>query len=198
MLLLDLTGFKAVNDRLGHDTGDALLRGVAAELAEFAARLGGVAGRLGGDEFVVLLPHLTRSGLIDAAAAVRNAVARAVPVNPGGEPPRPAGQAAPAVSCVVGLALPDALPDRDRPFRAADIALYHARHRHQPYALYRPGMTHPAAADRHGHRLRDRRPAAVPVVFDAAAFDVHTEADYTASGDITDADLAMHGLGDWC
>jgi diguanylate cyclase (GGDEF)-like protein len=193
VLLLDLTGFKAVNDRFGHDTGDALLRGVAAALAGLAAQLGGVAGRLGGDEFVVLLPNATRGGLIDAAAAARDAVARAVPVHPGGEVFGPAGRTAPAVSCVVGLAVADALADRDRPFRAADIALYHARHRLQPYALYQPGMTHPPATDRRGRRLRDRRPTVVPVVFDAAAFDLHTEIDRTDSAVTVDTDPTLHG-----
>jgi len=58
----------------------------------------------------------------------------------------------------------------DRPFRAADIALYHARHHGQPYAIYTPGMVHPAAADRRGPRLRDRRCAPQVARFDLAFF----------------------------
>lgn len=54
VLLLDLDGFKQVNDRHGHRTGDHLLRAVAAHLAA-ACLVGEVAVRLHGDEFAVLL-----------------------------------------------------------------------------------------------------------------------------------------------
>ncbi|MCB1958604.1 MAG: GGDEF domain-containing protein, partial [Rhodocyclaceae bacterium] len=57
VLAIDLDGFKAVNDRLGHATGDALLRQVAdrmsATCAKFANNI--MTARLGGDEFVVML-----------------------------------------------------------------------------------------------------------------------------------------------
>ncbi|WP_432827508.1 diguanylate cyclase domain-containing protein [Dactylosporangium sp. CA-092794] len=62
VLLVDLNGFKAVNDTYGHHVGDAVLAGVADRLAA-ATTPGGTAARLGGDEFAVLLPGA------DAAAA---------------------------------------------------------------------------------------------------------------------------------
>src|SRR5436305_8649386 len=54
LLLIDLDGFKGVNDALGHGTGDKLLTVVADRIREVAP--GGLPARLGGDEFAILLP----------------------------------------------------------------------------------------------------------------------------------------------
>ena len=58
LLLLDLDGFKEINDRLGHQVGDSLLQGFAERL-EREMPEGAFAARLGGDEFAVLLPGAT-------------------------------------------------------------------------------------------------------------------------------------------
>ena len=55
LVLLDLDGFKEVNDRLGHYVGDALLQEVAGRLQAYAEP-GDIVARLGGDEFAILLP----------------------------------------------------------------------------------------------------------------------------------------------
>lgn len=57
VLLIDLDGFKLINDGHGHEAGDAVLTAIAKRLQSIV-RSEDVVGRLGGDEFVVLLPRL--------------------------------------------------------------------------------------------------------------------------------------------
>lgn len=76
VLLADLNGFKAVNDRHGHDAGDAVLAAAGERLAAWCGR-NEVAGRLGGDEFVAVLAEDTRlpDRLADLAELLRQPVA---------------------------------------------------------------------------------------------------------------------------
>ncbi|MCW7540651.1 diguanylate cyclase [Aquabacterium sp. A7-Y] len=61
---LDLDGFKQVNDGLGHDAGDVVLREVAARILA-CVRANDVVARLGGDEFALVLTHLGEAGEVD-------------------------------------------------------------------------------------------------------------------------------------
>lgn len=113
--LLDLDGFKAVNDRLGHDTGDELLVAVSARL-KAELRHSDVVARLGGDEFVVLARGLGAEA--DAWQLGRKLVAAF------GQPFTVRGQ-----SCSVGLTAGFALApldghDASSLLRRADAAMY--------------------------------------------------------------------------
>lgn len=74
VMLLDLNGFKAVNDALGHHTGDRILVDAGAVLSRFQAR-GWTCGRLGGDEFAVICPGLDEKAMERAAQEVDTALA---------------------------------------------------------------------------------------------------------------------------
>ena len=70
VLFLDLDRFKHVNDTFGHEAGNDILRGVAAEIRS-AVRASDVAARYGGDEFVVILTRTDLAGATRVAEALR-------------------------------------------------------------------------------------------------------------------------------
>lgn len=74
LLLIDIDGFKAFNDALGHHAGDDCLRKVAAVIADSVRRAGDTVARYGGEEFAVLLPETDRSGASILAERIRAAV----------------------------------------------------------------------------------------------------------------------------
>jgi len=73
--LLDLDGFKDVNDRLGHPAGDEVLRGVARVIDD--SRVADDAFRIGGDEFAVLMPQTDPAAARLAAARLTHRIATA-------------------------------------------------------------------------------------------------------------------------
>ncbi|MEV6924458.1 GGDEF domain-containing protein [Dactylosporangium sp. NPDC051485] len=115
LLFVDLDGFKAVNDTLGHAAGDLLLAELSGRL-QAAVRRGDVVGRLGGDEFAVVLSPAGEDLAAEVAARIIDELSRPVPV--------PGGLA--EVGCSVGVALNGADGDEDLLARA-DMAMYEAK-----------------------------------------------------------------------
>jgi diguanylate cyclase (GGDEF)-like protein len=74
ILMVDIDHFKRINDRHGHDVGDAVLRAVAGAIAG-AVREGDVPARFGGEEFAVLLRRPTRRVAVEVGERIRAAVA---------------------------------------------------------------------------------------------------------------------------
>jgi len=118
VLVLDLDGFKSVNDTLGHHIGDQILVEVAARLTALH-RPGQISARLGGDEFATLLPHV--DSYADAVAWARALhAALAEPYTSFGFPVQ--------LTASIGVAMMS--EDNDTPgtlLRAADIAMYSAK-----------------------------------------------------------------------
>ena len=148
VLFLDFNGFKAVNDRLGHEAGDDLLRQIANRLRANLRAAGGPAGpralwrrrrrlqgpvvaRLGGDEFVVLLDRMREPADAEAVAA-RLVAALAEPYAVAGE--------AVVSSASVGVARIDASHrEAADVLREADAAMYEAKRDGREAADAEPG-----------------------------------------------------------
>jgi diguanylate cyclase (GGDEF)-like protein len=107
LVMLDLDGFKRLNDQLGHERGDRALREMADGLRT-TLRAGDVIARLGGDEFVALLSNSNLDGALAAAKRLRDAL--------------PSG-----VAFSAGVAVWDAREDIQELLRRADVALYAAK-----------------------------------------------------------------------
>ena len=114
-LVLDLDDFKRVNDRHGHDAGDACLRAVARAL-DATLRPGDLAGRLGGEEFLVVLPDTGHKGAWLVAERLRARIGE-LPMAPGVE-----------ITASFGVAsLPAHATSAGELVRAADHAMYEAK-----------------------------------------------------------------------
>ena len=123
LLFIDLDNFKNLNDSLGHDKGDALLRLVAARLAE-NVREGDTVARLGGDEFVVMLEDLSISA--DEATAQALAVAEKIREALNGE--YHFGSHARYSTPSIGITLFGGQQESvDEPLRRADLAMYQSK-----------------------------------------------------------------------
>jgi diguanylate cyclase (GGDEF)-like protein/PAS domain S-box-containing protein len=129
VLVVDLDGFKDVNDSLGHDAGDDLLTIVAARL-QGHTRAGDTVARLGGDEFVVLLEDTDAAGAIRVAELLLEALVRPVMLRDRTITP----------TASIGIALA-AGEDGDALLRNADLAMYAAKRQGKSrYRLFEPAM----------------------------------------------------------
>ena len=127
VLVLDLDGFKAVNDALGHEVGDLLLVAVARRL-NGVLRSGDTAARVGGDEFVVLCEDV-RGAHQAVAVAQRITAALAEPVSVG------SGEA--HVRASIGIALASGPgTEAESLLRDADAAMYRAKDHGGAYEVF--------------------------------------------------------------
>lgn len=136
VLLLDLDQFKEINDTLGHDVGDDLLRAVADRLRA-ALPASATLARLGGDEFAALLPGADVATATTAAGALLAVLDAPLAV---------AGHAL-RVGASVGIArAPDDGTDLVALLRRADVAMYVAKRGRRGLAVYDPAEDGHSAA----------------------------------------------------
>ncbi len=132
VLLLDLDGFKRVNDSQGHDAGDLLLKQVASRLVH-ALRDSDYIARLGGDEFLVVIPQVSdRETAARVAEKLIAAIAR----------PYSLGEQDASITTSIGISLfPEDGRDREVLMKGADLALYQAKDEGRNKArFFEPGM----------------------------------------------------------
>ena len=125
-LMIDVNGFKQVNDHLGHHAGDLVLKQVAQELKTML-RQSDILARFGGDEFVIALPETSHA---NAAAVAEKLRQLRIPI------PEGDGRGVPPVSLSVGISeIESNRAGAQEILEAADQSLYaHKQHRTDPIA----------------------------------------------------------------
>ncbi|GIE31698.1 hypothetical protein Ait01nite_047430 [Actinoplanes italicus] len=157
LILVDLDGFKDVNERFGHPTGDDLLVSVAGRLRGLMTGDGEITARLGGDEFALLLPG---AGPVAATAVCEEVLAAMrTPVPAGGQPLH--------ITASAGIRVFGPAADPVQVLSDADLALYAAKAAGKDQAAVFDVAMRQEQADR--IRLLERLRGAV----DAAEFAVH-------------------------
>jgi len=132
LMFIDLDEFKPVNDRLGHQVGDLLLKDVAQRLSDCVRRESDTVARIGGDEFVVLLPEMaTLQSTTLVAQKILAELSRTFVIDTHHI----------HISSSIGLAFfPDHGADEHVLLQIADAAMYHAKNngRNQMYVAPMP------------------------------------------------------------
>lgn len=123
VIMLDVDHFKAYNDHYGHQQGDACLRTQGEVLRVTIRRAGELAARYGGEEFVVVMPGASIQTAQEAAEAILAAIREQ-------QIPHARSPVAPVVTISLGVAvgMPGAKDDREQLIKAADVALFEAKH----------------------------------------------------------------------
>jgi diguanylate cyclase (GGDEF)-like protein len=170
VILIDLDGFKSVNDTYGHAAGDELLR-AAAERLNANVRANDTVSRLGGDEFVVLLPRLVDDQIADTVA---NRILRDL------AQPLLIGEAVLSIPASAGIALTrGGGTDVDDVMREADLALYQAKSDGKGVARRFDPAQFAAAEQRRQEEAELRR------ALDLAEFEVHYQPIVNLAGEHT-------------
>lgn len=133
ILFLDLDHFKRVNDTLGHQVGDVMLRAVAQRLKS-ELRTTDTLCRIGGDEFIVIIDTLSSNADMEMLA---NKLLSAL------DKPLLLGSTEIVPGASIGISIyPDDTTDRDDLIKMADTAMYSAKNDGRSgYAFYQPEMT---------------------------------------------------------
>ncbi|MFC7343686.1 putative bifunctional diguanylate cyclase/phosphodiesterase [Saccharopolyspora griseoalba] len=151
LCLFDLDGFKAVNDSLGHRSGNGLLREVARRLRVLAAPDSAVVARTSGDEFAVVIPDsIDATAVIDLVERLLAEITRPIRI----------GQHELTASASVGIVEREVVgTDADALLRDADITLYRAKRDGRAlWVLYDPERN---AREHENFRLSAALPAAL-------------------------------------
>lgn len=120
VLMADVDHFKKFNDEFGHEAGDSVLRQVA-DIFSQAVRGEDIICRYGGEEFVVILPDLNFDGAVERAQHLRRLVSEARP--------RFRSEGLHGITISIGVAMyPQHAESAETLLRAADLALYEAKH----------------------------------------------------------------------
>ncbi|MEG3634919.1 putative bifunctional diguanylate cyclase/phosphodiesterase [Micromonospora palythoicola] len=156
---LDLDGFKAINDSLGHALGDRLLVMIARRLADCVADQGYLVARMGGDEFVILVDGVT--AVQDVIAVAESALAAvAAPVHVGDQQLAVSASIGIVDSAVAGTSVVELM-------KAADATLYWAKAEGRDrWAVYDPERS---ARD----TARSALAAGLPLALDRGEFVLH-------------------------
>lgn len=134
LLLLDLNRFKLINDTLGHDSGDIVLKTVAQRLKQ-CVRDEDTVARLGGDEFEIILEQIDREqGAVEVVKKIIKAISKPIVLTSGEEV---------FTSTSVGISVfPDNGSSAKELKKAADIAMYRAKKSGtQSFEFFTPNMT---------------------------------------------------------